>query len=191
MRKLRFALIVVIAAVLLLFTTSGHFLIVNDPQPADVIIVLAGETDRRPARGIELLSKNYAPRLLLDVPAASKIYDRNMLDIARAYVQALPQSQSVDICPIVGLSTKTEARDVHECLDQMAVHRILLVTSDYHTRRAKSTFQHVFPAYEVSVATANDPQQFGASWWTHRQWAKVNLDEWLRLVWWQAVDRWR
>ena len=25
----------------------------------------------------------------------------------------------------------------------------------------------------------------------NRQWAKINFDEWLRLVWWQAVDRWR
>jgi len=33
--------------------------------------------------------------------------------------------------------------------------------------------------------------QFGGKWWKHRQWAKVNFDEWLRLVWWQAVDRWR
>jgi len=47
------------------------------------------------------------------------------------------------------------------------------------------------PNHEFSVAAASDPAQFGGQWWKHRQWAKVNFDEWLRLVWWQAVDRWR
>jgi hypothetical protein len=40
------------------------------------------------------------------------------------------------------------------------------------------------------VAAAYDDAQFGAPWWKHRQWAKTNVDEWLRMFWWQAVDRW-
>ena len=68
---------------------------------------------------------------------------------------------------------------------------MLVVTSDYHTRRALSTFRHEVPDMQISVAAATDQQQFGGSWWRHRQWAKLNFDEWLRLVWWEAVDRWR
>jgi hypothetical protein len=41
------------------------------------------------------------------------------------------------------------------------------------------------------VAAATDSRQFGMNWWTNRQWAKVNLEEWMRLTWWQLVDRWR
>jgi uncharacterized SAM-binding protein YcdF (DUF218 family) len=67
----------------------------------------------------------------------------------------------------------------------------LIVTSDYHTRRALRTFQREAPDYEFSVAAAYDANEFGGQWWRHRQWAKVNFEEWLRLIWWELVDRWR
>ena len=191
MKKILIGVAFVLVVIVLLFTTSGGFLIVDRPEKADLIVVLAGETDRRPARGLELLDAGYAPRMLIDVPAIAKIYDTETLDIARAYVAKLPEHDSVTICPIIGLSTKTEAHDVRRCINGQPVHRILLVTSDFHTRRARSTFQRELPGIEMSVAAASDPRQFGAAWWKHRQWAKVNFDEWLRLVWWACVDRWR
>jgi uncharacterized SAM-binding protein YcdF (DUF218 family) len=191
MRKLRVLLIVVLTAFLALSLTSGSFLLVNDPEHADVIVVLAGETNWRPARGLQLLRQGYAPRMLLDVPAAGIIYDQSMLKIAQTYVQDLPQGEGVSICPIAGLSTKTEAHDVIGCLKDSGARRILVVTSDYHTRRARSIFQHEMRGYQVSIAAAFDSENFGFSWWHHRQWAKVNFDEWLRLVWWEVIDRWR
>ncbi len=183
--------IVLLAAILLLFTRSGKFLIISRPQHADAIVVLAGETDRRPALGLKLLQENYAPKMVLDVPANAKLYQMNMLQLARQYVHELPDAARVSICPIYGFSTKAEAQDVIQCLKTMGAHSVLVVTSDYHTRRALSTFRHELPGIQISVAAATDQQQFGSSWWRHRQWAKLNFDEWLRLVWWEAVDRWR
>src|SRR5882757_1381942 len=138
MRKLRVALIVGLSVLALFLATSGRFLVVNQLQRADVIVVLAGETDRRPSRGLELLSQNYASRMLLDVPAAARVYDSTVLQLAQKYVQSLPNGESVIICPIVGLSTKTEAQDVAGCLQKNGAQSILVVTSDYHTRRALS-----------------------------------------------------
>jgi len=191
MKKLRAVLITLIALTLLLFSTSGRFLIVNRPERADVIVVLAGETDRRPALGLQLLREKYAPKMLLDVPANAKLYQWDMLQLGQEYVRGLPETQSVTICPIYGLSTKTEAEDVSRCLNNLGARSVLVVTSDYHTRRALSAFKHELRGMQISVAAATDPQQFGGSWWKHRQWAKLNFDEWLRLVWWEAVDRWR
>ena len=191
MKKLRTVLIILVALALLLFTTSGQFLIVNRPEHADVIVVLAGETDRRPALGLRLLREKYAPRMLLDVPANAKLYQWDMLQLGQQYVHGLPESNAVNVCPIYGLSTKTEAQDVSKCLNALGAHKVLVVTSDYHTRRALSAFKHELRGMQISVAAATDPQQFGGSWWKHRQWAKLNFDEWLRLVWWELVDRWR
>lgn len=191
MLKLRITLIVAIVAALLFAVTSGSFLVVNDLQQADTIVVLAGETHKRPTRGMQLLAQNSAGKMLLNVPAGEVIYDRSQIDIARDYVQASPYRQSVQICAIYGLSTKTEAQDVARCLQNSGVRRLLLVTSDYHSRRARSIFQHELEGYEVFVTPASDPQQFGTAWWQHRQWAKTNFDEWLRLIWWELVDRWR
>jgi hypothetical protein len=159
----RIVLIVILSVWLLFSLTSGGFLVVNNPQHADVIVVLAGETFRRPNRGLELLSQNYAPRMLLDVPAVEMIYGQNAVELAQRYVQQLPQSQSVRVCPVFGLSTKAETQDVSRCLEQSGAHSILVVTSDYHTRRALSTFQHELPQYKIYVVAARDPQQFNAT----------------------------
>lgn len=191
MRKAGLVATFLIALALLLFSTSGAFLVVNGPQHADLIVVIAGETDHRPSRGLELLQQGYAPKLMLDVPGDAKIFDQEAIGIARRYVNALPQRDRITLCPIFGLSTKTEAQDVRQCLAQIPAKRILLVTSDYHTRRALSVFRHELPDHEFFIAAAEDPAQFGGRWWKHRQWAKINLDEWLRLLWWEAVDRWR
>lgn len=191
MRGLRFALIFILSFLLILSLTSGNFLVVNDPQRADVIVVLAGETNWRPARALQLLSQGYAPKMMLDVPTNAIIYNQNTLVIARQYVQTLARKDAISICSIVGLSTKAEAKDVARCLQGSGARRILVVTSDYHTRRARSTFEHELRGYQVSIAAAFDSQQFGVPWWYHRQWAKMNLDEWLRLMWWELVDRWR
>src|SRR5262245_61606011 len=172
MKKLKAVLIALLAVAALLFFTSGGFLVVDRPEHADAIVVLAGETDRRPALALRLLQEGYAPRLVLDVPANARIYDQDLLQLAQQYVKGLPQVGSVIICPIYGLSTKTEAEDDLKCLKTLNVHSVLVVTSDYHTRRALSTFRHQLSGMQVSVAAAADPVQFSSSWWKHRQWAK-------------------
>ncbi len=191
MGKSRIWLLIILAAAALLFAAvSGSLLVADHPQPADVIVVLAGETDSRPARALQLLSQGYAPRMLLNVPAGAKVYKATMLEIARDYIQQLPQKNLVSICPIAGLSTKAEARNVAKCVAPWKPRSILIVTSDYHTRRALSIFEHELPGIHCSAASATDPQQFGTHWWRHRQWAKLNYAEWTRLIWWEAVDRW-
>jgi hypothetical protein len=113
MRKL-WALFAVLSLLLaLLLSTSGWFLIVNNPQHADVIVVLAGETDRRPSRALELLRAGYAPRLQLDVPAAAKIYDQQTIDIARTYVNGLADRQAITICPILVSPPRPRLRMLH------------------------------------------------------------------------------
>ncbi len=170
---------------------AGRMLVVDDPQPADVIVVLAGETDHRPARGLELLGQGRAPRMLLDVPSAARIYTFTQVELAEKYIQGLPDPESIRVCPIEGLSTRDESHNVEKCLAREQGTRILIVTSEFHTRRSLSIFRHEIPGKSFSVAAAYNDTQFGTRWWTHREWAKTCLDEWLRLLWWNAVDRWR
>jgi DUF218 domain len=169
---------------------AGSFLVVDAPRPSDVIVVLAGETDRRPARALELLQQGYGKRVLIDVPAESNIYTFTQLELAQKYVQSLPQAAAVSVCPIVAFSTKGETQDVEKCLTRMNAGTILIVTSEFHTRRALSIFRRELRGRTFSVAAAYDGAQFGTHWWTRRQWAKTVLDEWLRLLWWSGVDRW-
>ena len=180
-------------AVLLVWLGSraGKFLILDEPRPSDVIVVLAGETEKRPQRALQLLQERYGRRIILDVPSAMTIYEFKQTDLAEKYIHDLPEAASISVCPIYGLSTKDESKDVAKCIARTGAKSVLIVTSDFHTRRSLSVFRREVVGYEYSVAAARDETQFGARWWTHRQWAKTFVDEWLRLVWWKAVDQWR
>lgn len=192
LHRWRLLALVLTASVLLgLSSGAGSFLVVDAPRPSDVILVLAGETNHRPERALQLLAEGLGSRIMLDVPIQAKIYEFTQMQLAEKYVRDLPQGAVVSLCPIEGLSTRDEARDAAKCLGQGARERILIVTSDFHTRRALSIFRREVPGHEYSVAGSRDEEQFGVRWWKHRQWAKTFLNEWLRLLWWESVDQWR
>jgi uncharacterized SAM-binding protein YcdF (DUF218 family) len=189
---MRIRVVLVLLLVLVaLASQAGRFLVVDAPQRSDAIIVLAGETSIRPAHAIELLRHGIAPRMFLDVEANDQIYDQRRTEIAQRYVSSLPEKERVTVCPITGLSTYGETDDVNRCLQPLGVHSVLIVTSASHTRRALRIFRHRLPQYQFTAVAAQDPVHFGILWWTNREWAKTTLDEWLKLTWWELVDRWR
>lgn len=184
-----------VAVLLSVLAHAGSWLVVDRPGPADVIVVLAGETEVRPEKGLDLLRRGVAPRLLLDVPVAN-VYGVSYQQLAESWRAKLPTDLAgrVQLCPIVGLSTKAEAAEVRGCLaGEKRVMRLLVVTSDYHTRRAGEVFQREGreTGWQVATAAAADPRNFGAEWWRQRQWAKTVVSEWVRWLWWEGVDRWR
>ena len=183
--------LVVVLILAALASQAARFLVVDEPEKSDAIVALAGETNVRPARALELLRQGVAPRVFLDVQTRDVIYDQRLIGIAQKYVNSLPEASRISVCPIVGFSTNAEADDVSRCLQPLGAHRVLIVTSDYHTRRALLIFRHRLPQFQFSVAAARGSGSFGDAWWTNREWAKVTFDEWLKMLWWEAVDRWR
>jgi uncharacterized SAM-binding protein YcdF (DUF218 family) len=191
MKKL--ALLALVGAALAFALNAGWILVVRDVRHADAIVVLEGETERRPALGLELMRQGYAPRVLLDASIDARLYQWTRAEIAEQYIRTLlpTVAGSVSVCGVSALSTMEEATQARRCLDAVGARSLLVVTSEYHTRRALSVFRHTFPDRPIGVAGAVEPDQFGVRWWRHRQWAKVTLGEWTRLVWWECVDRWR
>lgn len=190
MRFLRL-LIVVLVMGALLATQAARYLVVDHPEKSDAMVVLAGETSVRPARALELLHQGMAPHILLDVEAGQQVFDQTLTGIAQRYISGLPETNLVGVCAIEGRSTAAETADVARCLQPLGAHRVLIVTSDYHSRRALAIFSHRLPQYQWSIAAAHNPAAFGDAWWTHREWAKTTFDEWTKLIWWEAVDRWK
>jgi hypothetical protein len=191
MKKL--ALLAILAAVIGFALNAGRLLVVRDLRKADAILLLAGDAAGGPKLALELLQQGYAPRVLLDASDLTGPYRWTYAELAEQYVQSLPPeiAGSVSVCAMAGLSTVEEAAQVRRCLDAVGAHSVLLVTSEYHTRRARSIFRQTFPQWQIGVVGINERYQFGVRWWRHRQWAKVTLGEWTRLIWWECVDRWR
>jgi DUF218 domain len=192
MTKLRLILILLIAIAVLLLV-GGRVLVVDSPEHADIIVVLAGETQLRPQRGVQLLQAGYAPKLILDVSTQERVFNWNLPELAQHWISSLPQDQQMSVCPISGLSTKEEAKEAAQCIRRVNAnaHNVLVVTSDFHTRRASSTFEREMPGFHFSIAASYNPVSFGFAWWRHREWAKTAFYEWMRLLWWELVDRWR
>jgi hypothetical protein len=89
--RLRWLLLLTVIAVLL-GRQAGSWLVVDNPQKSDLIVVLAGETEQRPLRGLQLLGQGFAPRMLLDAPAQAHLYRWNQLELAQQYLSGLPEA---------------------------------------------------------------------------------------------------
>ena len=79
-------LVAVVAVIAGLAANAGKFLVVEAPVRSDIILVLAGETERRPARALELLETGFGQRVMIDVPADAKSYGFTKVELARNYV---------------------------------------------------------------------------------------------------------
>lgn len=172
---------------------AGRLLVVNAPERADAIVVLAGGSDdNRYYKGLELLRAGYAPRMYVDALADVRKFGHHETEYAQKFIEESAGSDvsRVKVCGVEGDSTVAETVSVSRCLEADGAHSILLVTSDYHTRRAESIFKKLLPDHQASIAAAPDVR-FGVNWWQHREWAKTTLEEWEKLTFWELIERWR
>ena len=69
-----------------------------------------------------------------------------------------------------GDSTLEEAEALVKLVTQKKWRRVIVVTSNYHTRRARYIFRRVFPqGMQVSVASARDGDFDPGHWWEKRK----------------------
>lgn len=195
--KRLFAILSAIVVILILvwFLQPGSQLIINNPENSDAIVVLAGsEADARYWRGMELLRAGYGQHMFLDAVTGVS-YGHSLAELARDFVArtAGANASQVSVCPVEGDSTKDEAPQVNTCLQQLQPppHSVVLVTDEYHTRRALAIFHNRLPQYRWTAAAAKNDSQFGVPWWKHREWAKTYLTESEKFLWWELFDRWR
>ena len=193
MRPLTVAAVVLVVC-LPLALQPGGYLIVNNPEKSDAIVVLGGsQMDTRYWHALELLRAGYGQHLLVDALAGG-VYGRSYAELAKEFVAqtAGENATEVSICVIGGDSTKDEAPQVRECLERLTPvpRSAILVTDDYHTRRALSIFRQLLPQFHWTAGATRNDFLFGQPWWKNREWAKTYLIEWQKLLWWELWDRW-
>ena len=115
-------------------------------------------------------------------PRALASINRQCGNSPNAGCKACPRHRKSLLAPSQVLSTREEVGGAGGCLRPLGAHSLLLVTSDFHPRRALSSFHREFPDLKVSVAAVYDPTEFGLEWWTDREWAKNTVYEWMRLA---------
>jgi hypothetical protein len=172
---------------------AASYLVIDNAVKSDGIVVLAGDTDERYWHALRLLTKGYGRVLIVDAREDYAEFGETDAEWMQQFVNrtAGPYTTSTEVCPINGDSTQEEALSVKGCLQKKGVRKLILVTSEFHTRRALSTFGKALPQYEWSAAAVRDHASFGQEWWRHSEWAKTTLNEWAKLMWWRLIDRWQ
>jgi len=194
-RLLRIAGVTLFAVLVLGWVASraGYWLVIDHPEKSDVIVVLDGDgSDHRYWQGITMLRRGYAQDAFIDGLDDVVKFGRTPAQETAIFIHetAGPLEPHVHVCPIMARSTVGETEYIRKCIEPLHPKRVLLVTSDYHTRRALAICRHKLPQYQWSVSAARDPREYGERWWTNREWAKTFLVEWQKLLWWKVVDRW-
>jgi uncharacterized SAM-binding protein YcdF (DUF218 family) len=187
----------VVAAVVIaiaLLRWGDDLLIASDTVPAhvDAAIVLQGSIAAEKARiagAIDLLRRGVADRALLSVPKES-YWGQSIPPAARSYLERNYGSDlaaRVDFCETGGEvnSTAQEVQALGPCVQEHHWQSIVIVTSDYHTRRAGMLWRRAIvrdSKVHIWIEGVADPE-FQQPWWRHRQSAKIWLMESSKLAW--------
>jgi uncharacterized SAM-binding protein YcdF (DUF218 family) len=112
----------------------------SGPVKADVMIVLGGGWNERPDRAAELFQEGAAPRIIL---SGEGDCETNLLLLVKAGV---PENVVETECK--ARSTRENALFTLPMLRKAGTHRVILVTTWYHSRRALACFRHYAPDIE-------------------------------------------
>ena len=165
----------------------GYALVHDDgPGKADIAVVLAGDqAGHRIEKAAQLIHEGYVPAALISGPAG--FYGLHESDYAIAYAvrQGFPAQWFIAL-PNSALSTREEAAVMLAELRRRNVRSFLLVTSNYHSARARHTFLAAERALGGGPAmrTVAAPDEFFRpdSWWRNREGQKTLFFEWSKTL---------
>jgi len=158
-----------------ILTGMADLLVVNDPlQPADMIFVLNGDYNTRPFRASELYEQGLAPVIVIAkaemLPAEKLGLAPNDTDVSINVMKKLGvPPEKIVVLPVEGGTTSTfdEAIALRQYIESHNVRSLILLTSAFHTRRAKWIFDRELAGLPVRLEVAAVPH-YGfdeSNWW--------------------------
>ena len=150
----------------------GESWIVEDANSkADALIVLSDDNfyADRATRAAELFREGKAPivvasgRRLRPMAGIAELMEHDLVE------RGVPKDKIVRLAHDAD-NTQEEAEALTKLAAQRKWHSVIVVTSNYHTRRARYIFRRVFPqGIEVRVASAHDGDFDPQHWWEKRK----------------------
>lgn len=146
----------------------------EDPlEAADAIVVLSGDEATRPFRAAALYREGWAPMVALPfeelpptaqlglVPTSTSVALQVLLDsgVPADSIVVLSRDQPVT-------STRDEATAVRTLVAERGLSRLIIVTSPFHTARARYTFRKALPSdVDIRMSAAREWQYDTERWW--------------------------
>ncbi len=196
-----FAILGLVFHVPLLRGIARLLIVSDDPTQADAIVLLNGE-DSRALSAAQLYAKRYAPRILIAQAEESPSQSLNIAPNSTEVSVALLVSEGVPRDSIIVLeygsgvtSTFDEAIAHTRYTHDHQIERVLLVTSAFHTRRARWAFDRMSgrnpEQWKAEIVVVGSPHNgFDESnWWkTERGLVTLN-NEYLKLGYYLLTKR--
>jgi uncharacterized SAM-binding protein YcdF (DUF218 family) len=165
--------------VLLILAALGfpqQVLVVDDgPAHADAIVLLGGGSGERPTRAAELFRSGAAPRIIVSGAGDA---DGNRLLLMNRGVPASAIKLEPD-----SKTTKENALLSVPILRALGAHKIILVTSWYHSRRALNCFRHYGPKFTFYSC----PSYYG---FARSEWSRDHLRRRIRAEYLKTLGYW-
>jgi uncharacterized SAM-binding protein YcdF (DUF218 family) len=151
---------------------AGESWIVDESlDHADAIIVLSDDNfyADRVTRAAELMREGKAPvvvasgRRLRPYAGIAELMQHDLIErgVAKEKIISFPQDAD---------NTREEAEALKNLVREKKWTGVLVVTSNYHTRRARYIFRHVFPqSVALAVVSARDGDFDPQQWWEKRK----------------------
>ena len=171
----------------------GSFLIVEDSlQPAAAIVALGGQTPFREIEAAKLYHAGWAPQVFVVREAASDeaqalqqlgIKKPQSWELSRAVLvqQGVPPSALV-IPKDEGIGTLEELQAAYAALEHKNA-AVILVTSKYHTRRTRLTWNYITAGRSQPIVRAASQDPFDPDhWWQNRRFILSVVKEYLGIV---------
>ena len=189
--KLLFALAVLFAILVLTRTfwlaALGRALVHDEgPGKAEMAVVLGGDYwGNRILAAANLVRAGYVPAVLVSGPPG--FYGERECDAAIQFAvrQGYPAQWFIPAAHDA-FNTRDEATVLLEYMRQHNVHSFVLVTSDYHTARARRLFvaaeHRMGGGPDMRVVAAPDQFFHADSWWRDREGRKIFFMEWLKTI---------
>jgi uncharacterized SAM-binding protein YcdF (DUF218 family) len=186
-----------------LLTWVGGLLVWEDPlRPAGAIVVLAGATPGREIEAARLYGEGLAPRVVLPrSPEAAGapllrelgITTKGLYDLRLDVLRALDVADGaiVRLIPTVD-STAEEAEAVVAWAKRNQVASLIVVTSRFHTRRVRLTYDRVAASRGIDVMVHPVDRDGGFepdTWWRSRTSLRTGLYELQKLLFYQLTYR--
>lgn len=160
----------------------GEYLIYSEPpEKADLIVVLGGDFwGSRVLKGADLGMRGYARRVLISGPPYR---NQPESDLAIQFLMERGYPRDLFLSyPIRAENTIDEARELKRAFDLLQAKRILIVTSDYHTRRTSMVFRGLVPGYHYRFIAAKDFHLNPDSWWMDPESTRFFYAEWSKII---------
>ena len=159
-RSVRLLILVSIVAGLLIFhrpmlTGFATLFRVDNPVQSDAIVLLLGGQDHRPIRAAQLFHAGIAPTILLGTASGDvgRLLRETRMTLEVLAELGVPRT-AIQVLPEIVTSTKEEAAAVGLYAKTHRLSRITVVTTSFHTARARWIFRKVLRGKDIDIRMA-------------------------------------